>query len=323
MEFNLSDTTIHRFPWAFVNKRSEPVLIKLLDEKKRHPLVDMYLAYEPRNSFSGLPPITDSACVQWVREMTSVGINLVALSFETGVAGHAALFPIDPETCEYLVAVSPPEQRIGIGTELTRCSIQLANELGFETMRLNVEAGNHIARHVYEKCGFQYLSHGLYGELDMSLDLQRHRGSANGTVGKIMNRNVITARQDMPCREVLRIFLQEDIATIPVVNEKTELTGILSETDLLVESNAHKSVGEVQTREVLSVQEGCPIAKVILLFHSRKLRCIPVLDRHGKLAGIVGRKEVLAHYAKGLLGGGRAPVLSPCQRHPGRGPVHR
>ena len=49
----------------------------------------MYLDYQPRNTFSGLPPIMDSACVTWVESMIRNGLNLVAISFEDGVIGMA------------------------------------------------------------------------------------------------------------------------------------------------------------------------------------------------------------------------------------------
>jgi len=159
-------------PYAFVNKNGAPLWVTMLDEARRRQLIEMYLAYQPRNSFSGLPPIKDAVCVRWVEKMAATGINLVALCLGEGLVGHVALFPIDRVTCEILAVVSPPEQGLGIGTELIRCAIRLARQRGFRTIRLVVESSNHIARHVYEKCGFEYLTDDLAGELDMSLDLR-------------------------------------------------------------------------------------------------------------------------------------------------------
>ena len=178
MKTELANTTIHNSPHAFTNNKGDPILITTLDESRHQQLIDMYLAYESRNSFGGLPPIRDEVCVQWVEKMVATGINLVALSFDEDVVGHAALFPIDERMCEILVVVSPPNQKMGIGTELIRCSIQIAHELGVKTIRLVVDVGNHVARHVYEKCGFEYLTHDLSCELDMALDVHRHAGDA-------------------------------------------------------------------------------------------------------------------------------------------------
>jgi len=295
---DLSDTTIGRFPHGFVSKNAEPILITPVDLARQRQLVEMYLAYRPRNSFSGLPPLRDDACVRWVESMLATGINLVALRFEEGVAGHAALFPIDELTCEMFVVVQRPHQRVGIGTELTNCIVQLGRELGFERIALSVEAPNHVARHIYEKCGFQYHDRGLRDELHMTLDLARFRGITGLAVREIMNRHVVVLHPEMPCKVALMIFLEDGLESLPVTREKDELTGMLSQTDLMVEENIHKKVRDVQSRNVITVHESCPVAKVISLFRSRNLRCVPVLDHHGRLVGVVRRRDVLTYYLK-------------------------
>jgi CBS domain-containing protein len=296
----IAESTIHRKPRAFVSKRGDAVLIKTLDEKTGQGLVDMYLAFQPRNSFQGLPPLTDAACVQWVRGMMGNGVNLVALSFGAGVVGHAAIFPINDDLCELLAVVSPPFQNSGIGTQLTRCCVQLAYELGFGRMWLPVEASNFRARHVYKKCGFDYLPVGDARELEMALDLTRYHHLVNTTIAGIINRKVIAIRADQPCRAALEIFLSKRVASLPVVDEHGELTGIISETDLMLPSNVVRTVGDVQTREVVTAHEDFTIAKVVRMFESKRIRCLPVIDCHKKLVGVIGRKDVLAYYAKNL-----------------------
>ena len=301
MKIDLSDTTIHNFPRAFINKRCEAILIQTLADRQQQQLIDMYLAYEPRSSFSGLPPIADAACIAWVRGMIDNAANLISLSFEVGVVGHSALFPTNAEECEILVVISPPQQKIGIGTEMTRSLIQLADELGFERIRLKVEARNHVARHVYQKCGFYYGSHALMDEVDMALDIDIYRSGLEVSVREIMTREVVRVTQDTPCRDALDLLLETGITTLPVVDENDRLKGVLSETDLLIEANISKKAGEVLTREVVSVQDGYTVANVISLFRSRKLRCVPVLDRHMKLVGVVSRRDVLLHYRERLV----------------------
>jgi len=291
-----ADTTIHNFPHAFINRRGAPILIKTLCPKTQPQLLDMYLAFRPRKSFSGLPPLTDEACTRWVEGMVDTGVSLVALCFDDGAVGHAAVFPMDEEACEMLVVVSPPHQNIGIGTELTRCLIQLANELGFDRIVLNVEARNHAARHVYEKCGFQYNMTGLVDELDMSMDLKRHHRAMNVPIREIMNTDVIVTHPEMPCKVALMMFLADGVAALPVTDRENRLTGIISKTDLLTEANIHKRIGDVQTKEVVTVRTGCTLSRVISLLHSRKLRCIPVVDEHRTLVGIVARKDILSYY---------------------------
>ena len=157
-------------------------------------LIKMYLAFQPRNSFQGLPPLKDEVCVRWVRDMLATGIHVIACgspsagdpfavtgsgrharTAEQTIIGHCALFPVNDKKCEILVVVCPGFQNLGIGTELVRSCIVLADELGFERIWLPVDATNVRARHVYRKCGFEYVSDKQGHELDMTCDV-RSRG---------------------------------------------------------------------------------------------------------------------------------------------------
>jgi diamine N-acetyltransferase len=184
-----------RLPRTFLCQNGLPVELRRLSENAGQRLIDMYLAFQPRNSFQGLPPIKDDVCVRWVRDMIATGVHVVAtvspnanLSLarrnpgetlppaqESPFIGHAAIFPVSDKKCEMLVVVCPGFQNLGVGTELVQSCIALADELGFERIWLPVEATNVRARHVYRKCGFEYASSDQGRELDMCCDVQSRR----------------------------------------------------------------------------------------------------------------------------------------------------
>ena len=167
-------STLRCLPREFVAKNAQSVEVRILADEVQHQLLEMYLAFQPRNCFQGLPPIKDEVCTKWVREMLATGINLVAATRDGRIVGHTALFPINPRKCEMLVVVCPGFQNVGIGTELVRACIDLAAELDFERIWLPVDATNVRARHVYKKCGFQYVSSKLGHELDMACEVREH-----------------------------------------------------------------------------------------------------------------------------------------------------
>ncbi|HOD84417.1 MAG: Carnitine transport ATP-binding protein OpuCA [Planctomycetes bacterium ADurb.Bin126] len=291
----VSDSTIYRFPHAFISKKGEPIVVTLLDEPRRHRLIEMYLAFQPRPSFSGLPPADDQACTKWVESMIGRAINLVALSFDKGVVAHEALFPMEGQTCEMLDVVAASVQDCGIGSELARCGMQLAYELGFEKVLVSIEVANARARHVYRKCGFEDASEG--DPEDMVLDLRAHRRAMSVCAADIMNARAVTIHPDQPCRQALETFVTRHVGTLPVVDGERRLVGILSTSDLLLPSKLAKRVRDVFTRQVVSVREDVLVAKVVRLLQSTGLRCIPVVDREMKLVGVIGRQDVLAYYA--------------------------
>jgi len=160
-------------PRTFLSKTGERFSIELLQEADHQGLVAMYLAYQPRDSFEGLPPVRDDACVRWVQEMIHDGINLVAIAVVRCVVGHAALFPLDRHTSEMLIAICPGYRNAGIGTELAHCCLRVAEEVGFERVWLAVEAKNLRARRLFKECGFVCLSADDHGDLEMVADLKR------------------------------------------------------------------------------------------------------------------------------------------------------
>jgi len=300
LQDRLRQCILARVPHAFLNKRNEPILVAPLDERHEDGLARMYLAYEPRNSFWGLPPIQDDACRQWVEGMIADGVNLLALSFDAGVVGHAGLFPMDEGACEMLVVVSPRFQNQGIGTQLARCAVQVSHEIGFCRIWLSIEANNLRARHVFRKCGFEYLAQQDPTGVEMAMEVCGYHGPSDLPVSEIMTREVLTVYQEMPCRAAIKIFLSQPVGALPVVDGHDKVIGIVSQTDLILPANANKRVRDIMTRRVVTVEQRCPVTKVIGLFNARRIRCIPVLDEREKLVGVVGRKDILAYYHEHL-----------------------
>ncbi|MBF0337317.1 MAG: GNAT family N-acetyltransferase [Nitrospirae bacterium] len=160
---------------TFLNKKNEPFCIRPFDKTMHEALIETYLAYEPKNSFNGLPPIAESACIQWVNDMVRSGLNVLAFSVDNTILGHAALFTVSTKLSEFFVAVSSMYQNIGIGTQLTRSVIDVSNDLGFDKIWLSVASSNLRAMHVYLKCGFDYISKGCFDDMEMILDLDCYR----------------------------------------------------------------------------------------------------------------------------------------------------
>jgi RimJ/RimL family protein N-acetyltransferase len=185
MDLAAARTAIRSLPRAFKTKDGRPIRLELLRDDRHRQFVETYLAFQPRNSFQGLPPLKDEVCANWVEQMIGTGINVLAQA-AAAIVGHTALFPIDQRKCEMLVVVWPGFQNIGIGTELTRTCVEIASELGFERIWLPVDATNVRARHVYMKCGFEYVSGKLARELDMVCDLRdrkvRRAAAAEGVI---------------------------------------------------------------------------------------------------------------------------------------------
>lgn len=56
------------------------------------------------------------------------------------------------------------------------------------------------------------------------------------TVAELMSREVISARREMPFKDVVRLLADNDVTAVPVVDDLHRPVGVVSEADLLRKS---------------------------------------------------------------------------------------
>ncbi len=144
----------------------------------------------------------------------------------------------------------------------------------------------------------------------------------------IMKREVITVNPDTSVEELGRLFIEKDISGAPVVDDSGDLYGIVTENDLIskerrfhiptiirifdaviplksdaeVEKEIRKmaatTVRDICTRDVVTVDEETPLNDIATIMTEKKIHLLPVL-KEGRLAGIIGKKDVIRAIAGG------------------------
>lgn len=137
----------------------------------------------------------------------------------------------------------------------------------------------------------------------------------------IMTTSVITATPDMTIHEAARLFVDNRISGMPVVDGNGKVIGIVSQGDLLhrvengtghgkrrwwlefllsspreqaaryVKEHGHV-VGDVMCDQVISISEDMPLDQIADLMERRHLKRVPVL-KDGALVGIVSRSNLI------------------------------
>jgi CBS domain-containing protein len=134
-----------------------------------------------------------------------------------------------------------------------------------------------------------------------------------------MTRTLLSVRPDATVADAIRTMLDNRISGLPVIDEARRLVGILTEGDLLrrgetgterqrsrwleilmgpgrlageyVRTHGRK-IGEVMTRDVVSVALDTPLKEVVELMERRRIKRVPVLDGE-VLVGILSRADLL------------------------------
>ncbi len=146
-----------------------------------------------------------------------------------------------------------------------------------------------------------------------------------------MSRNPITITPDTSLHDALRTMREEKIRRLPVLDRKGKLVGIVLERDLLYASPspatslsvyelnylvAKITVGELMTRDVITVEDDCPIEEAARVMVDHHISGLPVM-RGGVLAGMITESDLFRVFLE-LLGardwGLRITIEAPEQK---------
>ena len=139
-------------------------------------------------------------------------------------------------------------------------------------------------------------------------------------VADVMKTTVITVRESMTFKEVAQLFYKNRVSCAPVISEKNEVIGFVSEIDLLramypgysdllmagpmamdferMESNAlemaNKQVKELMAKKVLFVTPDTKAMKAGSIMVRNKVRRLPVVENEQtkKLVGIISQGDI-------------------------------
>lgn len=122
-------------------------------------------------------------------------------------------------------------------------------------------------------------------------------GYLAGTAGRIMTPELISLQESMTVTQALEQIrrlarVTETIYYLYVTDAARRLTGILSLRDL-VTAQAEQTIGEIMTREVVSVHTDSQQEEVARVIQRYDFLAVPVVDREQHLVGIVTVDDVI------------------------------
>lgn len=117
-------------------------------------------------------------------------------------------------------------------------------------------------------------------------------------VTSVMTPNPACCRPDASLREVARMMLDNDCGEIPVVDESMRPQGVVTDRDIVVRAVAEgRDANSVRVSEIMStppttVSTDAKLSDVTDVMESRQIRRVPVVDKDGKLCGIVAQADI-------------------------------
>lgn len=139
----------------------------------------------------------------------------------------------------------------------------------------------------------------------------------------IMTTTVITVQTDTPIRDVARIFTENNISGVPVVDKQDQVIGIVTESDLIFQNKRWRippvitildsffflnspekmekelkkiggaTVGDIFSSPAVTIKPDTPLDEIATLMTEKKIHTLPVLTESGEMVGIVGKKDII------------------------------
>jgi CBS domain-containing protein len=135
----------------------------------------------------------------------------------------------------------------------------------------------------------------------------------------VMTRKVVSIGPSASIAEMVRLMLDNRISGLPVIDDRGELVGMVTEGDCLRRAetgterkrprwlefligpsrlaaeyiHAHsRKIAEVMTQPPITITEDTPLDEIVHLMETRRIKRLPVM-RDGKVVGIVSRADLL------------------------------
>ena len=127
------------------------------------------------------------------------------------------------------------------------------------------------------------------------------------TAEHLMQQAVLSYHEDSSGYDLATAMVNEKCGAVSIVNEEGRLVGIVTEFDLLKVLMEETDPEKVKAREIMS-QPPISISidetadKIIELLERRHLIHLPVVDKQGRLVGLIERNDVILGYLESKLG---------------------
>jgi CBS domain-containing protein len=149
----------------------------------------------------------------------------------------------------------------------------------------------------------------------------QHHGRWHHRVRDVMTTSVVTADRITPYKEIVTLMAEHHIGAVPVLSMGRQVTGLVSEADLLRvqdkrERRARSQAGgrlhwhasrpkhwgltakELMTSPAVTIHPEATLPAAARLMNSHHLKRLPVTDADGTLAGIVSRSDLLSVFLR-------------------------
>ena len=125
------------------------------------------------------------------------------------------------------------------------------------------------------------------------------------SVRKITKKKVVTVSPEDTVVKAARLMDERNVGSVVVVENKKPV-GILTDRDIAIRVVARKAdinsalVRGVMTKKIITGKDGQRIAELAKVMHEHGIRRVPIVDKKGRLTGIITLDDILYMMGRAL-----------------------
>jgi IMP dehydrogenase len=136
----------------------------------------------------------------------------------------------------------------------------------------------------------------LHKNMSISQQAEQVRKVKRSESGLIID--PVTLLENATIGDAMRLMRENKIGGIPIVDKNGKLVGILTNRDLRFEDDGNRKISEVMTKEkLITAPEGTDLKKAETILRNYKIEKLPVVDKSGKLIGLITYRDILQLYS--------------------------
>jgi IMP dehydrogenase len=110
--------------------------------------------------------------------------------------------------------------------------------------------------------------------------------------GSVMIENPYMINQDKTVQDALDYAEEKEVSGLLVVDSDSKLTGIVTDRDLLFETNTSHLIKDVMTKDVVTAKSGISSEDAKEILHKHRIEKLPIVDESGSIIGLITSKDI-------------------------------
>ncbi len=110
--------------------------------------------------------------------------------------------------------------------------------------------------------------------------------------GSVIIENPYTINQDKTVQDAINYAEEKEVSGLLVVDSDSKLAGIVTDRDLLFETNATTLIKDVMTKDVVTAKPGTSPEEAKEILHKHRREKLPIVDESGSIKGLITSKDI-------------------------------